>query len=361
MKYRIQEKNVTRDFHQLFSENIIPLFEIVTEYYIERYKEDPETGEPIRVKPKGKNRREKVKLPNRDEDIITLSELNEILNGKKAFIEFFRYTDKEYTDGKIESQKVKLSFTLSRDYGLYKKRMLEINNFKNLIPTISVKEGFEFSRTDLISIISDLKANQSPMAIRITDELFYDYSEQFSKYLTSSDYIMLDIREQDIESKFMELEEFKDFETDAYKILLNSPRISEINNGEYENAQFTDKIDNSCAKIYQEYNFDGFGDFGGLKDKLPTEGGPFGCALALMYSKEHNQFFSVVNKDSKLGLRGYRTVVPELLDNREIIDPDNNCPIIDKIEKNAKNDSFGNWESWIYYTLARYIHQQATK
>ena len=363
IKNRNQEKKVIRDFQQYLNDDVVPLFEVIKDDYKERFQKDPETGKFVMIMPEDGKRRKKVKLPRREEDIKTLSVLNEILNGKKAFVEFFRYIDEEYKGVKVDTNKVDLSFALSRDYNLYKKRMVDIRNFDNLIPTISIKKGFEFSKTDLNSIISDLKMNNAPIAIRITDDLFEDYSEQLSRYLTKIDYIMLDVREQNIESKIMELEEFEEFETDASKILLNSPRSRKRKNGDYEHLQFTDKIDNTCAINYSSYNFDGFGDFGGLKDTLPSKGGGGGkgCALALMYSKEYNNFFSIVNYDVDQGLRGYRTVVADLLENRSLIDLNYDCPIIDEIEEKANEGSYGNWENWTYYTLARYIYQLVVK
>lgn len=361
MKNLEQEKKVIRDFSQYFSDDIIPLFEIITDYYEDRFEIDPETGKPLMIKPKGKKRRKKVKLPTTEEDRITLPQINELLNGKRAFIDFFRYTDNEYKGDKIKTENVQLSFAISRNYNLYRNRMLEIKNFENFIPTISIKEGFKFSQTDLTSLCSDLKSDNNSIAIRITDDLFEEYSYLISSCLSDSDYILLDIREQNVESRIMELYEFEELDTSASKLLLNSPRIKKTNNGEHSNLNFTDKIDNSCAVTYQEHNLDGFGDFGGLKDKLPSEGGPFGCALALVYLRENNQFFSVVNKDSKLGLRGFRTVVPDLLKNKGVVDPNNNCPVINQIEEKSKVGSFGNWQTWTYYILARYLHQMATK
>lgn len=361
MKNRAQEMSVIENFNQLFSEKVIPLIEIIADNYEVKYKIDPETNKPILQKVPNKKRRQRIKLPKSEEDIITLPTLHRKLNGKKAFIDFFRYRNQEYPDGSIKLDNVMLSFNLSRNYSLYRNRTLEIKNYENFIPTISIKEGFEISRTDLESLVSDFKANNTPIAIRITDNLFDDYSKIISQFLHHQDYLMLDIREQNSESKFIELMEFQDFKTDATKILLNSPRLRETNNGEYEHLQFTEKIDNSCAVIYKKYNLDGFGDFGGLRDTLPTGGGHYGCALSLIYSKNHNKFFSAVNKDSESGVRGYRIIIPELLNYENIYNPNKDCPIINEIKSNAKDGKFGNFQKWTYYTLARYIHQQATK
>src|SRR5690625_3926303 len=173
---------------------------------------------------------------------------------------------------------VKLAFDLSRDYFLYVQRMMEIKTFENFIPTISIKKGFILGHTDLEKLILDLKISNNPSAVRITDDVFDNYSSFLTILLDSNDYILLDLREQNIDARFMELTEFQNMKTAAKKILLNSPRLRELSNGEYEHLQFTDKIDNSCVEKYQAYNLDGFGDFGGLKDTLPRDGAPHGCA-----------------------------------------------------------------------------------
>lgn len=361
MKNREQELRVIQDMNKYFSNNIIPLIEIIKDEHEIRYAKDSNGDYKYEMKP-GRKRKTKITLPKRDRDIITLSSLQKRLKNKKAFIDFFRFKDKEYGNKKYKD--IELSFSLSRDYNSYRNRLLEVSKYNNFIPTISIKEGFNPSMTDLHSLILELKRSNPSIAIRITDDFLDtdDYLNLIEKHLSENDFIMLDIREQSPEVKFIELEEFKEFETEAKKILLNSPRLRKYKNSDYKNLVFTNKIDNSATLKYKEYNLEGVGDFGGLKDDLPSEGGGgYGSALALMFSKDKNQFFSIVNKNSKLGLRGYPYVVGELLKKFSTLDESKDCPVIKKIKENAQKNSFGNWQSWTYYTLARYIHQQATK
>lgn len=354
MKNRQEELKVIETINYTFSQKIIPLVEIIKEEYTPRYLIDENSGDFVYKK--GAKRKTKIKVDPRDEDIVTLNKLNQRLLGKKAFVDYFRFHEKEYENKDFSG--VELSFKVSRNYNLYKSKILELGLYNNLIPVISIKEGFEMSRSDLTDLWNDLKATNNSVAIRFTDTFLDVYSTFFERVLTENDYLMIDIREQDVESKFIELEEFKDLKTKASKILLNSPRIAKIRNKQYENLAFTNKIDNSAAIKYSEYNLDGFGDFGGLKDVLPenSSGNGTGAALGLIFLRSSNAFYSVVNEDTTLGLKGYEYVRKEILSKKEFLDSDNKCKIIKKIE-NMKG-KYGNWGTWNNMTLSRYILQQ---
>lgn len=359
MKNRDEEIRVIQTMNGYFNDSIIPLIEIYRDFYLTRYKTD-ETGNIVYEKKPNSKKRNRIKLPPTEDDIITLKKIEKFLNGKKAFIDFFRFNANEYGDSRSFNN-VELSIHLSRDFAYYKTRMLEIGNYSNLIPVISIKEGFNISEFNLIQLINRLKVSNSSIAIRVTDSLFDDFEEVFEQHLTESDYLMLDIRNQNVDSKFIELEEFRDFETDAKKILLNSPRSRKIKNGDYEHQKFTKKINNKASTLYSHYKLDGFGDFGGLKDDLPIDGGGggLGTALALIYCKKDNAFYSIKHNDSSVGVRGYRYVRKDVLLRRWYFDSSNACNAMQKISQ--MNYKFGNWGTWNNITLTRYIQEQATK
>ncbi|WP_435922979.1 beta family protein [Paenibacillus sp. DYY-L-2] len=357
MKNRTEEMKVIKDMNNHFSNLVIPIIEIIRDEYETQYKTDDITGEYVyEMKPGNKNKT-KVRLDPREEDIITLEKIQERLNGKRAFIDFFRFSDNEYENRAFKG--MELSLKLSRDYSYYKQRMLQIGKFNNLFPVISIKKGFKISEYDLLNLIRELKKNNSSIAIRITDNYFDDYTEFFMEYLTDQDFIMLDIRNQHVDSKFMELEELQELETNAKKILLHSPRSRTYKNGDYENLVYTSKIDNKLAKEYENYKLNGFGDFGGLKDDLPLDGGGNGkgAALGLIYVKEENSFYSIVNYDTNMGMRGFKYVRSEILKKLDFLDKDQDCKAIKKIKD--MEGTFGSWSTWNNITLTRYIQQQA--
>lgn len=359
MKNRTEEMKVIRNMNAYFSEIIIPVIEIIRDEYVINYKVDDVTGEYVFENKPNSKRKFRIKLDPREEDIITLEEIEKRLSEKKAFIDFFRFSDNEY-DNKV-FKGMELSFRLSRDYAYYKQRVLQIGKFKNLIPVISIKNGFKISKHDLLELINDLRKNNHSIAIRITDNYLEDYTDLLEKHLLDKDYIMLDIRNQHVDSKFMELEELQNINTNSTKILLNSPRSRTHKNGDFENLVYTSKIDNKVAEFYKDYGLKGFGDFGGLKDDLPVDSGGNGkgAALGLLYSKEKNAFYSIVNDDTNMGVRGFEYVRTEILKNLDILDKENICPAINRI-RNMKGP-FGNWATWNNLTLTRYIHQQAKK
>lgn len=357
MKNRAEELRVSNVCSGFFSESMIPMYEIIQDEYTKKFEIDEETGEfKYEIKP-GKKRKSRIKLLPTAEDIITLETINEKIQGKKAFIDFFRFFEDEY--GNRSFKNIETSFRLSRDFNYYKSRLMQISQFENFIPTISIKEGLKISMYDLSILLNELREKNESIALRITPDFLDDYSDFIEENFSESDYIMLDIRENDVVSKKIEIDEFANLDFSGKKILLNSPRKKDIPNKEFENLNYTKKINNNASIYYSKAGLDGFGDFGGLKDDLPTDGGGGGkgAALALLYFKSENKFYSVVNKDTDLGVSGYAYVKQEILKRRKFIDPDNSCLGMKKIETLSN----GTYASWNNVNLTRYIQSQAKK
>lgn len=357
MKNRAEELRVSKACVDFFSDSLIPMYEIIQDKYTPKFEIDDSTGEyKYEIKP-GNKKKTKIKLPPEEKDIITLENLNELIGGKKAFIDFFRFFEKEY--GNRDFKNIETSFHLSRNFNDYRKRLLQLAKYENFIPTISIKEGLFISEYDLTMLIGDLRKSEKSIALRITTDCIEKYASIIEEKFTAEDYIMLDIREDNVVSKEIEIDDFMDIDFFGTKILLNSHRKKEILNKDFENLRYTDKIDNSLSQKYSELKFDGFGDFGGLKDDLPVNAGSngTGAALALLYFKNSNKFYSIVNLDTSLGAKGYAYVKGEVLNMRNIIDPHNNCLAMAKIDS-INNGSFASWNN---INLTRYIHQQAKK
>jgi hypothetical protein len=355
MKNRSNEMRFSKKFNYLFNNNIVPLYEIITDEYEPKYKKDPYTGEFVyEIKPNNV-RKTKVQLPPTPNDIITLDVISKNLNGKKAFIDYFRYDESEYPKLKIDTSQVELAFKLSRDINEYIKHIKLITNYSNFIPVISIKSKCSIDITLLVPLINELQSKCKSIAIRITYECFDKYSKVISSLLRKDDFLLYDIREQNVFSMIFEFKKLDKVPIIANKVLLNSPRPFNIANGQFEVHGVTSLIDNSVVKEYKKNNFIGFGDFGGLRDILPVRGGSNGkgAALALLYEYSINAFYSYVNPDTDLGPRGYKSIIKTILSERHILDPKNDCPALDKI----KNLDTGNFPTWIYITLIRYVYQ----
>ena len=76
LKTRDEELRVLKSMKECYSDKIIPLIEVISEKYQVRYQTD-ENGEFIREKHKTQYR--KVKCTPTEQDIITLQNLNEML------------------------------------------------------------------------------------------------------------------------------------------------------------------------------------------------------------------------------------------------------------------------------------------
>lgn len=357
MKTRKEELDVSKKLNEYFSDDIIPLFEILNEEYEVKYEMDDD-GKYLMEKKEGRKKKSRIKKERTDEDIITLDKINNIVNGAKVFIDYFRFDINKY-GSRIDISRVMLSYRLNNNPDEYIEKLIEVSRYKNMIPVLSLKNVHNFSNNRVVEIINELQELNSSIALRIEDTLYDTLKSIIENYLRKSDYFLYDINEQDFDSKFMELSELELCRTKARKIVLNSPRDPKIANKDYENNCATMLINNTAVTGYKDYNLDGFGDYGGLKDQLPTVGGSNGkgAALALLYNYADNSFYSFCNSDTSLGLKGYKDVVSNVLNFEYILNPTNNCIAYSKINLMSDNNKYGSWATWNNIALTRYIQQ----
>lgn len=352
LKTRKAEMDVAEDSVNCFSDNIIPLFEILQDEYRTRYITNPISGEFVYEKRGKSMRRVKIQL---DSDIITLDSINESIQGKVAFVDYFRFSIQKYKKS-IDITGSQLAWKLSQDEALYKNHIKGISAYPNFYPVISIKREFLMDIKELDSFISETQESNSNIALRITDDYIKKYKDLIRTKLRASDFLLFDIGEQNPCSKIMEYNELKDINTQAKIILLNSPRKASINNGSYPIDDLTDLIDCSAKDIAVDRKFSGYGDYCGLKDALPTKGGSngTGSAIALFYDYAKNKFHSYVHSDTSEGVRGYRYLVPIILSQMAVLDPDGDCPAINTIKGMSGS---GNWSTWHKLNASRYIYQ----
>lgn len=351
LKTRSEELRVAKEMHSCFSDNIIPLFEIINELYETTYKRDS-SGEFIYEQ--HKTRRTRVKAEPTEADIVTLKRIDSYIDGKLMFIDYFRFSLKKYGKN-ISFRKAELSFNLNNDLELYKTKLLKTTKYDNMIPVISLKQDCNFPKAELANFVEKLQSETTHIAIRITEE-WMDYTKDVIKKLRETDFLLFDVEEQNPELKFMEIQELLDMQADCKLILLNSPRKLALKNGEYPEYAQTDLI-NNCARIVAEDNeLDGYGDYCGLKDAMPTNEGSngTGAALALLYDYNQNVFYSYCNHDTSLGMAGYTTLIPLIKADETILNPEGDCPGYVKIHSLQRT---GSWNTWHNINAKRYIHQ----
>lgn len=286
----------------------------------------------------------------------TIEGLKKIVNGE-MFVDLFRFDISKYSQ-KIDATKCPFSI-LVNDNSKYKEYLLELGNYQNVIPVISIKEGFNFDVTEISDLIKTLKELKNSIAVRITDDKLDTYINLIEKELRKSDYFIFDIGEQDISSKFMEILKINNSNIDAKRIVVASSRSSDNETCDFYDGEKTPLIDNSLLFQYEEYNFEGYGDYANIKDLLPSPGGGggYGRAYALLFNYQDEGVYSFVNDNTTDGVKGYRKIVPRILSKKDFFDKDNTCPAIAIIQEMMDIDRFGNWEKWIKINIIRHISQ----
>ena len=321
LKARRTELGIIKDLSHCFSDKIIPLVEIINEK----------------------------------------SDINKFINyidNKKIFIDYLRISRNKYGN-KYDPTQVLLSIDISRNETNYLNNLKQLLQYNNAIPVISIKSDFETDKTILEDLYEFFSTNKKSVAIRITPLYLEKYKDFIEKRLQENDYLLFDIEETSIHSREMELEDLSNMNIKACKILINSPRESRLTNGEFEENATSLLIDNSVAKEYSSKGFDGFGDYCGYKDVLPRKNGSKGegAAIALIYDYKINQFYSFVEKNTKLGVKGYNKVIEDILKKRDIISNFDECIAMKKVEEMSSKEKKGNWSTWIGITITRYIYQ----
>lgn len=344
MKARLAELKAAEIVCDLFSDNIIPLIEILKE-----------EGETVHTKENGK--RVKIKIPPTQDSLITLDKINDILHSKNVFVDYFRFQAESYKD-KVDIKQVQLSWQLSNDEDKYLQYVEKICCFNNMIPVISIKKGFDIKKQKLKDFIQNLHRKTTAIAFRITEEFLDEYSDLIETCMNGDDYLLFDIGNQNPESKIMELLELSSLNCTCKKILLNAPRKYEQSNSEFGKNGITNLIYTSARIQSEEYGLDGFGDYCGLKDALPKPGGGSkGAALALFYDFYLNKFYVYLEKNTDLGFGGYKNLIPLIINDADKLDKDRDCLAMAEVIKLDTKKSTGNWQTWHKINVIRSIHQ----
>ena len=191
LKTRAEEIKAVKELKPYFSDKIIPLFEIINEVYKPSYKKD-DNGEVVLER--HKTRMLKVKSKPTEADIITLEYINETMDGKQMFIDYFRFSLNKYGKN-ISIKKAELAFNLNNDLELYKTKLLGVTRYDNMIPVISLKPDCEFSHAELVEFVKKLQENTFQIALRVTEE-YIEQAKDIIRRLRKTDFLLFDIEEQ---------------------------------------------------------------------------------------------------------------------------------------------------------------------
>lgn len=292
------------------------------------------------------------------EEKYSVSQWSKLLEDRSFFVDYLRCDVKRYRGHNPEL--VKLVYQLNNDLELYKEKIMSLSQYENVIPVVALKAGVDNLEPEELDIflhsLRDIFENR-PYAIRA--ELYEDYENIFRNNLWDIDYFIYDISEQPIKSKFIELQEVAQMRLNASKGVLYANRKRSIKNGAYKDAEITKLIDCSGEKDFNvRYGLDFYGDYGGLKDNLPSSGSNGqGCALALLYDKTENGYWAYLCDDPEKGLRGYNSVIAKVLSKKNQLDPAGNCLAMSEIKTLDRDNRTGSWRNWVVLTLMRTLLQ----
>ena len=349
LKFRQSEMRAIKTVVDMLSSDIVPLFEIFQDEYMQRYEVNEETGKfKTRKDANGRNVRIKTK-PTKD-DIITFDSINDKINGKTAFIDFLRISFNKYKN--FDSNAVVEGIKL-RKFDYYRERVIGITNHKNFIPVISIQNDFGNNLKIMQSLYDELKTLTNSIAVRITAECYQQYIPLL-KLLRKTDYILFDIEETNLKGLRYDIKDFIDNSFVARLILINSPRPRDYFNKDFEECGKTSLINTDVIKSFKELGFEGFGDYCGCRDVLPSPGVAIkGSALSLLYNYEDNAFWVNTNKNTSLGVKGFEDIKPRVMALKSYLDPTDSCLAYKKLASVKQ----GIYATWIELCIIRYINQ----
>jgi len=334
LKNRQYENKLLRENSSLFGDQIIPLVEVIS-----------------------------LVLGRSEKTVEELISVYDSYFNFGYFIDFFTFTGDHYKP--FDPNKVKFSIIIrdEGDYNYLKDLLFVAAKSRKAIPVISIKPARDFilSASSINATIKELQKHTHRLAVRIDSDLFETFFETIHPLLRNTDYLLYDIGESSIEPKFFDIEAINQKQKIYQTIVLNSPRLKKLNNGSYKDCEYTRLIDNSIREIYTSKGFNGFGDYAGLKDDLPTNGGSRkGVALGLFYVDGINRFYSIVNSNTEDGPEGHSYVLKKAFSafQQSELNPTNDCPAYKYMYETlySKNKP-GMWGQWKYITLLRYISQ----
>jgi hypothetical protein len=352
IKNRTAEIRALKICADFLCEEIIPYFEIINDQYKPRHEVDSKGEKVYELKPGNKKKTPKKAQPL-PEDICTLEKINEAVVGNRCFIEYFRYSEDDYPDSKINLKKVELARELSNDYAKYVEKIIDVCRFEKFIPVISIKKSFAISNYDLKELVDNIRKKGNALGVRVQIDLLDDYMDFLEQELNEADFLFVDIGEKPYVAQEFLLQDIADYSINATCILINSPRHKKDVKREYQIDGWEPLINNIVAIKYADCGFDGFGDYAGLKDNLPEDIPVQSYTLALIYEAKENKFWSIRSQ-----------IIGDAMEVKKIallhaseFDPDGDCYAYKEINR----IDIGNQANWNTITVVRYIDQMSKR
>ncbi|MED4353634.1 hypothetical protein P9265_15055 [Schinkia azotoformans] len=329
LRYRTSEKSTLNSVS--ISSKILPLIEVVTE------------------KPKINSRK------------TCIEEIKDFVdnNNTKILVDFPLYI-------KLYNNSIEAVSNFIR--GIQTNPNLRVNYFNqligsNIIPVITYNPNISYVQGFLTTEINALRSSFEQLAFRVFINHGTNALNEIKNLLQKGDLLILDLDTashsnsafQAIYTQLTTLTQQKG----ATSILIRSAINTDITNTGLTNGQVVNGVDNSLLKNYQNYNFDAFGDFCGIKKDDLTKGGrpSPGC---LFYNWPTNSFYG--HKGLYLDITTFTSlVVPSLINSSQwsVYSSShkqncNGCKIVQNIVN--RNESANNAPKWKVIASSHYLY-----
>lgn len=287
--------------------------------------------------------------------------LSSIFNDTSVFIDYHRCDLGEYKQ--LDVSKLGRIREMSSSPSTYLAGLHDLAKYKNYIPVLSIVRNIENpSLNQIEQFIHDFKTAYPERSLGLCiEEDIPALHQVLQKTLGSEDYLFINIGEKAPKSRIVLYQKINALNIRARKILLNSPRKRQVKNSDYEVDALTKLIDNSARDLYSRYNFDGFGDYAGLRNdlKLNIKNGGLACAAVFLYDRVSNQFHVYMNPNSEDKVGGLSNLNPKIKKDLPTLDPNKTCIALAQFREDQKVGKNGNFAIWVTRTVIRYIQQMA--
>ncbi|MTI47970.1 MAG: hypothetical protein FH761_09020 [Firmicutes bacterium] len=273
IKNRTIEMKVLKDLYDMpLSEKTVPLVEIV---------------------------QEKTRSNSKTNFIDDLTEIFSPLERKRNFlVDIIKTNIPKNTLTPIRDFLTKVN--RKKDYSL--ELLKKFNHLQNVIPVISYNPQI-FVDNNIIEEERELREYYDRLAFRINSNTFDDAFELVKNIIQKNDILIYDIGNAShmnpiLRANYLTIASLKT-QKEFTSILLNSNKSNEITNVSLSDGKPILEIDNSIRDLYKSYHkFDGFADYAGMKDEMPTKGG--GISPAGIYYSFNSNYFVGFRRNKKL-------------------------------------------------------------
>lgn len=239
--------------------------------------------------------------------------------------------------------------------------LLRLKGVNGVIPVVSYNPR-GLNVTDIVTQANLLRKSFNTLAFRVESSTFDQAFVSISTLIRPGDYLIFDIGSashinpwlKPIYSRIAKEKKNIGFTS----IIINSPRTKEVTNLGLEDGKPILTIDNSLRDYYKTHHFDGFGDYAGITDDLPTGGGSISPA-GVYYSYQDNVFIGFRRNKVLSEFEDY--IAPQIVHSpywKEYSDTHhNNCPGCHSIAQIVRGKESGKSQAkWKGITMAHYIY-----